>query len=405
MEFIPVKTRILQPPQDDLLAVLDESLPELQEKDAVLITSKVVAIHEGRCVPIEGTDKEALVEQEADYLIDRSYYKFPLSIKYNTFIASGGIDESNSAGYYTLLPEDAFLSAKTIWEYLREKHQLQELGVIITDSHLSPLRFGCLGVSIAFWGIEPVEFHQGKPDLFGREIHVSSSNMIDALAAGAALVMGEVAECQPVVIARDVPDLRFTELDRRHSFLIEPQNDMFRVLFENHLSKDIQKETEAFLGLGANLDSKFGTPPETLEKTIDAIKERGIKVLAVSPLYKTAPVPLNDDPWYHNQVICIKTKLSAHDLLRELNQIEAEFGRVRTEKNAPRVLDLDILTFGEYLLHDNDLSVPHPRMTERAFVLYPLKDLEPDWRHPMTGKHIDEFITDLPEQAIEKIDE
>ncbi len=405
MEFIPIKTRILQPPQDDLFAVLDESLTIVEEGDVVLVSSKVIAIHQGRCIPIEGTDKATLVAEEAEHVIDRSYYKYPLTIKYNTFLASAGIDESNSAGYYSLLPADAFGAAKEIWQYLKDKHNLKNVGVIITDSHLTPLRFGCMGVSIAFWGIEPIEFHKGKKDLFGREIHVSSSNMIDSLAAGASLVMGEVAECQPVVIARNVPGLRFTDIDRRHSFLIEPQNDMFRVLFEGHLSPQEQKETRSYIGLGANLDSKFGTPAETLKKAIAAISLQRIEVIAVSPVYKTAPVPVSDDPWYFNQVIEVTTMLTAHELLKVLHSIEEEFGRVRTVQNAPRVLDLDILTFGEYALHSDVLSVPHPRMFERAFVLQPLYDLNPEWRHPMTGKHINEYMANVADQPIKKNDD
>lgn len=403
MEFIPIKTRVLQPPQDDLFVVLDESLTDLREGDVVLISSKVVAIHEGRSVPMEGTDKEALVNAEADLVIDRSYYKYPLTLKYNTFIASAGIDESNSDGYYTLLPRDAFAAAKEISEYLKAQHELTDLGVIITDSHLAPLRFGCLGVSIGFWGIEPVEFHAGKTDLFGREITVSSSNMIDALASAAGLVMGEVDECQPVVVARNVPSLRYTTEDRRHSFLIEPKNDMFRVLFERFLPSQPDTIVTVYLALGANLDSTVGAPRQTLKRAVAVLAERGFEVIAESPVYKTAPVPLNDDPWYHNQVIKIETSLSAHDLLRELLAIEAEFGRVRTPETQSKCLDLDILTYGTECMHDTDLTIPHPRMTERAFVLQPLYDIDPDWRHPVTGVHIDDLLQALPEQKIEQI--
>ena len=405
MEYIHVKTRVMHPPQDDLYEVLDASLTDVHDGDVVLVTSKIVAIHQGRCVPIDGTDKDKLVDEEADYRIDRSYFKYPITIKYNTFLAAAGIDASNSGEYYALLPEDPFGAAKEIWEYLRKKHKVENLGVIITDSHHIPFRTGAMGISISFWGIEPVDFHQGKPDLFGRPIEASSTNMVDTIAAGGAIVSGEVDECHPVVIARNVPNLVFTDKDVRHKLLVPPHNDMYKVLFEDFLPprKDGDQTVTAYLGLGANLDSEFGTPPQTLEKAVEAIKDAGVTVQKVSPMYKTAPVPVSDDPWYHNQVIEVETSLTPHNLLKLLNTIEADFGRVRTVKNAPRIIALDILTYGYEWIHDDQLSVPHPRMKERAFVLYPLRDIAPDFRHPMTDVHIDATIGQLPEQKIEKI--
>lgn len=236
MQFIPVKTGVLHPPQDNLFQLLDEYLSDVQEGDVVLITSKVVAIHQGRCVPIKGSNKAELIEKEADYLIDRPYWKWPLAIKYNTFLASAGIDESNSGAYYALLPEDPFKAAEDIYRYLIRRHKLQNVGVIITDSHLTPLRWGVTNISISFWGIEPVDWHKGKEDLFGRKIQASSTNMIDGIAAGAGIVSGESNECHPVVIARNVPNLRFIEEDRRKVLLVDPKEDVYRVLFEKYIT-------------------------------------------------------------------------------------------------------------------------------------------------------------------------
>ncbi len=86
------------------------------------------------------------------------------------------------------------------------------------------------------------------------------------------------------------------------------------MLFESHLQETDATETPAHIGLGANLNSVFGTPPETLQKAMVALQEKGITVISVSPLYKTAPVPVSDDPWYHNQVIKVSATLNAHDL-------------------------------------------------------------------------------------------
>ncbi len=99
MQFIPIKTRILEPPKDNLFAVLDESLFGLKEGDIIAVSSKVVSISEGNCVPISSVEKSELVKQEAELLIPRSYWPSPLTVKHNAFIGTAGIDESNANGH------------------------------------------------------------------------------------------------------------------------------------------------------------------------------------------------------------------------------------------------------------------------------------------------------------------
>lgn len=108
MEFIPVKARIMKPPQDSLWAVLDESLPTLKNEDVVLISSKVVAIHQGHCLPIATSDKDELVNKAADFIISREYSTQPLTVAHHAFLGAAGIDESNGDGHYILLPENIF---------------------------------------------------------------------------------------------------------------------------------------------------------------------------------------------------------------------------------------------------------------------------------------------------------
>lgn len=235
MQLIPVQTRRFELPQDDLFAVLDGALRDVQEGDVVLISSKVVAIGEGRTLEADTVDKAALVAAEADLLIPRSYWKSPLTITRSAFIGTSGIDESNADGYLVLLPEDAFKSAAAIHTYLQKRFSIQNVGVVVTDSHSQPLRRGASGVAVGFWGFEPVVDHIGKKDLFGREIKIEQSNLVDGLAAAATVVMGEVAECQPVVIARGVPDLTFTEEDRKDTLFVPLTDDTFRVLYEKYL--------------------------------------------------------------------------------------------------------------------------------------------------------------------------
>lgn len=236
MRCIPIKTRILQPPQDNLLLVLDETLAEVAEGDIIVVSSKVVSIHEGNCVPVEGTDKQALIKQEAQFAIPRSYWSSPLTVAHNAFIGTAGIDESNADGHYVLLPQDPFLSAHTIYEYLKGRFGVKDIAVIITDSHSSPLRRGAMGVAIGWWGIAPTINHVGKPDLFGREFRIEVSNIADAIAAAAGLVMGETSECQPVVVVRDVPGVTFTNANTKDELFVAPKDDTFRVLYEDFLA-------------------------------------------------------------------------------------------------------------------------------------------------------------------------
>lgn len=225
----------MQPPKDDMYTLLDEYLTDVREGDMVLITSKIVAIHQGQCIPISDTlEKRTLVEQEAEYFVEGhlKYAQSPLAIKYGALFFGAGIDESNSNGYYTLLPKKPFDVAQEIWEYLRRKHNITNLAVVITDSHSLPLRRGCLGISIGLWGFHPIDHHVGKPDLFGRIMRLSSTNIADAVSAGAAAVSGEADECTPIIIVRGVPNVRFTSADTRHEILMPPEDDIYYPLLK-----------------------------------------------------------------------------------------------------------------------------------------------------------------------------
>ncbi len=231
MYLIPIKTRPLLPPQDDLFQALGESTLKLQEGDIVCITSKVVAIHEGRCVKITPkTNKEKLAIQEAEAYIPISTqtHGFLLTIKHNTLIASSGIDESNGNGYLILWPKDPKKSAKEIWQHLTKRFKIKNLGVILTDSHVTPLRRGVSGISIGFYGFNPVRSMMGKPDIFGRKLQHTAINVPDALAPNAVYLMGEANEQTPAVILRDVPNIEFTDKDLSKNFLFEIKEDIYK---------------------------------------------------------------------------------------------------------------------------------------------------------------------------------
>ena len=136
--------------------------------------------------------------------------------------------------------------------------------------------------------------------------------------------------------------------------------------------------TIAYLGLGSNLGDRF----EHLRRALELLRERGVRVLRSSRVYETEPVGGPAQPDYLNAVVEVEIDGTARDLLRACLAVEEALGRVRTERWGPRVIDVDVLSFGEEAIDDPDLQVPHPRMHERAFVLVPLLELDPDPRLP-----------------------
>lgn len=151
------------------------------------------------------------------------------------------------------------------------------------------------------------------------------------------------------------------------------------------------------VALGANLPSRFGSPETTLRKALEALNDAGIRVLDASSIWLTAPVPVSDQPWYRNMAVSVETDKSPYELLETLQAIESRFGRVRTVRNAPRLLDLDLIAYGDTVLDRPELIVPHPRMHRRAFVLLPMREVIPDdWFHPVLGLSLDQLIANLP---------
>jgi putative folate metabolism gamma-glutamate ligase len=199
----------------DLFATLDECLPKLSEKSIVVVTSKIISICQGRIVKNDGTaDKHDLIRREAQlYMEEENSRKWGiiLTVKNDTLIASSGIDESNGNGYFILWPKDIEKTASDIWNYLRVNHHLKHMGVIITDSHTTPLRWGVTGIGIGWCGFEPLKNYINEPDIFGRLLHVTKASVLDGLAASSVLVMGEGKEQTPLSVITDVPFVTFKD--------------------------------------------------------------------------------------------------------------------------------------------------------------------------------------------------
>lgn len=150
-----------------------------------------------------------------------------------------------------------------------------------------------------------------------------------------------------------------------------------------------KQRTKAFLGLGSNM----GEREKLLVQAVNLINQTpGIRVLQSSFIYETDPVGYTEQDAFLNIVIKIETSLCAAELLSRTQEVEAELGRVRTIRWGPRTLDIDILLYGNEWLNDGDLQIPHPRMTERAFVLVPLAEIAPEVQIPYKAGGEVEFL-------------
>ncbi|MBC6439578.1 MAG: 2-amino-4-hydroxy-6-hydroxymethyldihydropteridine diphosphokinase [Rhodospirillales bacterium] len=154
-----------------------------------------------------------------------------------------------------------------------------------------------------------------------------------------------------------------------------------------------------FIALGANLPSATGSPRQTLEAVLHRLDGDDITVVGMSRWYETEPVPPSDQPWFVNGVAELRTTLGPDALLAHLHDLEHAFGRVRRERWEARAVDLDLLDHAGEMRAEGPVLLPHPRMTRRAFVLLPLRDIAPDWRDPGSGRLIDDLIAALPDDG------
>ncbi len=128
------------------------------------------------------------------------------------------------------------------------------------------------------------------------------------------------------------------------------------------------------------------------------------RLLQVSSLYETAPWGKTDQPDFLNQVLLIETKWSPRELLKAILHLEEKGGRIRTVKNAPRTIDIDILFYGQMVIEEPGLSIPHPRIADRRFVLEPLNEISPGYEHPVLHKTIHQLLLECTDQlAVKKI--
>ncbi|MBI4065464.1 coenzyme F420-0:L-glutamate ligase [Candidatus Gottesmanbacteria bacterium] len=222
---------------EDIFTILDQYIHDIYEKDVIVVTSKIVSICQGRVVKNDGTtDKNALIRKEAQLYIDKpeSRYYVMLTIKDNILISSSGIDQSNGNGYFVLWPEHIHEVTANIWKYLRSKYRLKQIGVLVTDTRATPLRWGTIGVGLSWCGFEPLKNYIGEPDIFGEKLRMTKASVIDGLSAAADMVIGQGDEQTPLAIIRDIPFVQF--LNKQPSdkeiedLKIDPADDLFSPL-------------------------------------------------------------------------------------------------------------------------------------------------------------------------------
>ncbi|WP_341756530.1 MULTISPECIES: coenzyme F420-0:L-glutamate ligase [unclassified Candidatus Tisiphia] len=221
---------------DCLEQILDQYIQDIVDGDIVAITSKIISVMQGRLVPKDSICKNLLIQQEADLVLetDNNPYDLYLTIKNGILIPSAGIDESNVHGVYVLYPENIQKTAICIWEYLKKKHNIKKIGVVITDSHTTIMRRGVTGIALGWCGFIPLYSYIDKPDLYNIPLKVTQVNILDALATAAVFIMGEGDEQTPIAIIKDAPKICFLDrsptIEEEKNILIPMDEDLYSPL-------------------------------------------------------------------------------------------------------------------------------------------------------------------------------
>ena len=206
MKIVPVRTRLFKE-RDNLALFIQKEIKKLPEKSVLVVASKIVALSEGRTAEGKAPPMR-------------------LTLTDNMFMANAGIDESNANGKIILLPKDSYASAEKLRKELKKIYKIKNLGIIISDSHIAPLRAGVTAHALGYAGIKGVRDYRGKKDLSGRVMKLSRTNVADSLATAAALCMGEGAERQPLALITGAP-VEFVEKINRKETLIAVKDDLY----------------------------------------------------------------------------------------------------------------------------------------------------------------------------------
>jgi len=234
MQVLPIKTRVFKE-NEDLFSFILKYVKKIPENSILVITSKIVALAEGRTVEYKNQlQKTKLIKQESDFALKTKLTW--LTIKDGMVMSSAGIDESNAKGKLILLPKDSFGSADLIRKKLKKIFKVKKLGVLITDSRIFPLRAGIIGVTLGYAGFKGIRDYRGLKDIFDRVLKMSRTGVADSLATTAVLCMGEGKEQQPLALITDAP-VEFIEKVNKKELLINIKDDLYLPLFGSILKK------------------------------------------------------------------------------------------------------------------------------------------------------------------------
>ncbi len=233
MKTIPVKTRIYKV-SENLFDFIIEHISQLEERSVLVITSKIVALAENRVVTILTDDeKEQVIKQNSDYAYNHPYGW--LTIVDGLMAGSAGLDASNIEGnVYSLLPKDSFNTAISLRKKLMDHFSLKELGIIITDSRLMPLRKGTLGAAFGYAGIKALRDYTESTDIYGRPYERQKANIPDALATAAVLEMGEGAEMQPLALITEATITFTNETIDKNELIVPVTDDIYYFFYRDY---------------------------------------------------------------------------------------------------------------------------------------------------------------------------
>ncbi len=154
-----------------------------------------------------------------------------------------------------------------------------------------------------------------------------------------------------------------------------------------------------YLALGSNL----GNREENLQECVDRLETIGVHVLQCSSTYETKPMYVLEQGQFLNLVLEAETNLFPRTLIKKLKALERELGRKQAQQNRPRLIDVDVLFYGRFIIETKELTVPHPRLEERRFVLEPLAELAPELRHPVSRQTIKDILAKAPPQGVKRL--
>lgn len=229
MKLTPIHTRIFKE-KEDLPSFITHFIPAVKENTVLAVASKLVCLWKGKSVPYQNeAQKEKLIQTESSAALKTKLAW--LTIKEGMVMTNAGIDASNADGKLLLFPKDCFKVAQELRQGLKTLWKVQNLGIIITDSMILPLRAGVIGAAVGYAGFKGVKDWRGQEDIFGRSLQTTLVDRADSLASAATLLMGEANEQQPLCVIENAP-VEFVEKIHPQEIKYPAQDDLYAPLLK-----------------------------------------------------------------------------------------------------------------------------------------------------------------------------